>query len=120
MKSVRGEFIRKLGCLRMHLQHLNENLRTNNLSGMEDHSKVIEDLLLDLVKSQRKLGKPEQLTMKPRFALLREEALDSLEIAQRILDDSLEATTLLLRTVQDAAGYGSAKAGASIIVDRKA
>jgi hypothetical protein len=120
MKSVRGEFMRKLGCLRLQLQHLNENLRTNNLSGMEEQSKVIEDLLLDLVKSQRKLTKSEQVTMKPRFAKLREEALDSLEIAQRILDDSLEATMTLIRMAQEAAGYGSSKPGSSVMVDRKA
>jgi len=120
MKSVRGEFVRKLGCLRLEVQHLNESLRTNNFSGIEDRSRSIEDLLVDLVKYQRKLTKTEQVTMKPRFASLRDEALQSLEIARRILDDSLEAMMVLVRSMQTASGYGPDKPGTSFIVDRKA
>jgi hypothetical protein len=120
MKSARGEFVRKLGCLRLCLQHLDESLRTNNLTGIEDESRVIQELLVDLVKSQRKLTKPEQMGMRPRFASLREDALHSLEVARRILDDSLEAMLVLVKAVQDANGYGTAKSGSTIMIDRKA
>jgi hypothetical protein len=119
MKSVRGDFVRKLGCLRLQLQHLNEDLRTNNLSGIENESRVIQDLLVDLVKHQRKLTRDEQLSMKPRFASLREDALHSLELSRRILDDSLEAMLLLVKSVQDAGGY-TGTPGTSFIVDREA
>jgi hypothetical protein len=120
MKSMRGEFVRKLGCLRLHLQHLNESLRTNDFSGIETQSKDIQDLLLDLIKYQRKLTRAEQISMRPRFASLREDSLHSLEIARRILDDSLEAMLVLVKTVQDSNGYGPERQGSSIIVDRKA
>jgi len=55
MKSVRGEFMRKLGCLRIELQHLDEGMRTNNLSDIENRARAIQDLLLDLVKQQRRM-----------------------------------------------------------------
>jgi hypothetical protein len=119
MKSVRGDFVRKLGCLRMQLQHLNEDLRTNNLVGIENESRLIQDTLVDLIKHQRKLTREEQLSMKPRFVSLREDALHSLEISRRILDDSLEAMMVLVKTVQDAQGYSGAP-GTSYIVDREA
>jgi hypothetical protein len=120
MKSVRGEFVRKLGCLRLEVQHLNESLRTNNFSGIEERSRTIQDLLVDLVKYQRKLTKLEQLSMKPRFATLRDEALQSLEIARHILDDSLEAMLELVKSVQITSGYGPDQPGSSYFVDRKA
>jgi hypothetical protein len=120
MKSLRGEFIRKLGCLRLHLQHLDESLRTNDFSGIETQSKDIQDLLLDMIKYQRKLTKAEQISLRPRFQYLREEALHSLEVARRILDDSLEAMLVLVKAVQDAGSYGQTREGSSIIVDRKA
>jgi hypothetical protein len=120
MKSARGDFVRKLGCLRLCLQHLDESLRTNNLSGIEDESRDIQELLVDLVKMQRKLTKTEQLSLRPRFASLRENAIYSLEVARRILDDSLEAMLVLIKAVQDAGGYGTTTTGSTIMVDRKA
>ncbi|MFZ5434393.1 MAG: hypothetical protein ACOZB3_11560 [Calditrichota bacterium] len=120
MKSTRGDFLRKLGCLRLEVQHLNESLRTNDLSGMEEQSRTIQDLLIDLMKSQRKLSRLEQLSMRPRLTMLRQEALHSLEISRRILDDSLEAMMILVKCVQDAAGYGITKPGSSVMIDRKA
>jgi hypothetical protein len=120
MKSFRGEFVRKLGCLRLSLQHLDTHLRTNNLSGVEFESRAMQDMLIDLVKSQRKLTRPEQLTLRPRFASLRQDALHSLELAQRILDDSMEAMLVLVKCVQETGNYGTTKSGSSIIVDRKA
>jgi len=120
MKSNRGEFVRKLGCLRLEVQHLNQSLRTNDFTGIEDRSREIQDLLIDLVKSQRKLSRSEQLSMKPRFASLREEAMQSLEIARRILDDSVEAMMVLIKSVQTQPGYGSGDPGSSFMVDRKA
>ena len=120
MKSARGDFVRKLGCLRLELQHLNSSLRSNDLSEMEERSRIIQDLLIDLVKSQRKLSRAEQTGLRPKLAVLREESLHSLEIARRILDDSLEAMMMLVKSVQDAAGYGAGKTGSSVIVDRKA
>lgn len=119
MKSVRSEFMRKLGCLRLELQHLDDGLRTNNLTDIEDRSRVIQDLLVDLVKHQRRLTRVEQMTLRPRFAMLREDALHSLEVSRRILDDSLEAMLWLVKAVQDSSGYGRNSQGSSIMIDRK-
>lgn len=120
MTSIRGEFVRKLGCLRLGLQHLDAHLRSNNLSGIEEESRAIQELLLDLVKYQRRLTRAEQVSLKPRFAALREQALHSLELAQRILDDSLEAMLVLVKSVQDAGNYGTPGPNKPAIVDRKA
>ena len=120
MKSIRGEFMRKLGCLRLELQHLDEGLRTNNLTDIETRSQSIETILLDLVKQQRRLTRAEQATLRPRFAALRQDALHSLEVSRRILDDSLEAMLWLMKAVQDASSYGPSAQGSSIIIDRKA
>jgi hypothetical protein len=120
MSSLRSDFVRKLGCLRLQLQHLETSLRTNDLSGMEDLSRAVQDLLLDLVKSQRKLTKEDQLSLKPRFHALREHAMQILEISRRILDDSLEAMLVLVKTVQDATPSASRASGTSFMIDRKA
>lgn len=104
MKSQRGEFVRKMGCLRIELQHLNVALRTNKLTEIENCSRAIQNLLLDLVKQQKRLTRAEQLSLRPRWAALREDALHSLEISRRILDDSLEAMLWLVKAAQDAAG----------------
>jgi len=120
MKPMRGEFMRKLGCLRLELQNLSRSLRANDLSGIETGSRTVQDLLVDLVKQQRKLTRAEQTSLRPRFASLREDALHTLEMAQRILDDSLEAMLVLVKAVQDSTGCGIGPAGSSIMVDRKA
>jgi hypothetical protein len=120
MKSLRAEFMRKLGCLRLELQHLDDGLRTNNLTDIEDRSRAIQDLLVDLVKQQRRLTRTEQISLRPRFAALREDALHSLEVSRRILDDSLEAMLWLMKAVQDTSGYGQKPQGSSIVIDRKA
>jgi hypothetical protein len=120
MTAARGEYMRKLGCLRLQLQHLDQSLRTNNLSEMETISRSVEDLLLDLVKGQRKLSREDHAALRPRFAALREDALHSLEVARRILDDSLEAMLLLVKTVQDATGNSVGHSGSSFMIDRKA
>jgi DNA anti-recombination protein RmuC len=120
VKSIRGEFMRKLGCLRIELQHLDDGLRANDLNDIEERSRTIQELLLDLVKQQRRLTRSEQTVLRPRFAALRQDALHSLEVARRILDDSLEALLWLMKAVQDTSGYGHKAPGGSIIVDRKA
>jgi len=120
MTLARGEFVRKLGCLRLQLQHLDQSLQSNNLSEMETISRAVEDLLLDLVKNLRKLSREDHAALRPRFAALREDALHSLEVARRILDDSLEAMLVLVKTVQDATGNGLRPSGSSFMIDRKA
>lgn len=120
MTAARSEFMRKLGCLRLQLQHLDQSLRSNNMSELETISRSIEDLLLDLVKNLRKLNREDHVALKPRFTLLREDALHSLEVARRILDDSLEAMLVLVKTVQDATGNNVGHAGSSFMIDRKA
>lgn len=120
MKSMRGEFVRKLGCLRLELQHLDEGLRVNDLTDIENRSRTIQELLVDLLKQQRKLTRAEQVSLRPRFAALREDALHSLEVSRRILDDSLEAMLWLVKAVQDTTSYGQNPQGRSIIIDRKA
>ncbi|MBU0508167.1 hypothetical protein KKH27_04940 [bacterium] len=120
MKSARGDFVRKLGCLRLELKHLDESVRANDVTGMEQRSRAIQDLLIDLVKSQRKLTRGEQAELRPRLAELRQQALLSLEASRRILDDSLEAMMVLVKCAQDAAGYGEKSGGSSFMIDRRA
>lgn len=93
-----------MGCLRLELQHLDDGLRDNNLTEIENRSRAVQNLLMDLVKQQRKLTRAEQMTLRPRFAALREDALHSLEVARRILDDSLEAILWLMKAVQEQPG----------------
>jgi hypothetical protein len=105
MPTLRGEFIRKLGCLNIHVQRLNHSLTANEYYRIEDESQVIQDLVIDLIKNQRRLSKQDQRTLRPRFSAFREEALRSLENSRHVLDESLEAALSLLRTVQEACGY---------------
>jgi hypothetical protein len=114
------EFIRKLGCLRIEINHLKDNLRTNNLSNIESESQAIEELLLHLVTAHRKLTKQEQIRVRPRFVELRQEALHCLEASRNIMDDSLEAMLWLVKTVQDNGNYGTTNTGGSFLVDRRA
>lgn len=104
MSTVRGEFIRKLGCLCIHVQRLNRSLLENDYYQIETESQVTQDLVLELIKGQRKLSRQDQRSLRPRFAQRRQEALQSLEISRHVLDDSHEAALGLMRIVQEAAG----------------
>lgn len=117
MSSPRAEFVRKMGCLRLELQHLERGLRENDLTGVEERSRAAQDLLVDLVRGQRRLTRGEMRALRPQFTALREEALRHLEITRRILDDSLEAMLTLIKAAQDASGYGI---GGSFMLDRSA
>jgi len=118
MPTVRGEFIRKLGCLCIHVQRLNRSLQANDFCLIESESQVVQDLVLELIKSQRKLSKEDQRSLRARFAARREDALRSLEMARHLLDDSHEAAISLLRAVQEAAGLGFEDSGPSL-ADRR-
>jgi hypothetical protein len=120
MNSNRNEFVRLIGCLRIHIKHLQLGLRKNDLTAMEAESLQIQELLLDLLKKQRKLTKMDQQLLRRRFVTLRQEALKCLEIARRILDDSLRAMLELIKAVEDSADYGHKNSGSTIVVDRKA
>jgi hypothetical protein len=120
MTAQHNDFLRKLGSLRIHIQHLNDLLRTSNLSEIETESQAVEELLLTLTRDHRKLSRTEQSTLHPRFVALRQDALQCLEVSRRILDDSLEALLWLVNAVQDAGNYGSNPRGSAFIVDRKA
>lgn len=120
MNSNRNEFIRLIGCLRIHIRHLQQGLRKNDMNSIETESQQIQELLLDLLKKQRKLPKADQQALKRRFVSLRQEALKCLEISRKILDDSLRAMLELIKSVEETADYGNKKAGSTIIVDRKA
>jgi hypothetical protein len=114
MPTPRGEFIRKLGCLCIHVQRLNRSLAANEFCEIESESQATQDLVLDLIKSQRKLNKPDQRALRPRFSQRREEALQSLEMSRHIMDESHEAALTLLRAVHEAAGYGVEDSGPSV------
>ena len=118
MPTPRGEFIRKLGCLCIHVQRLNRSLADTDFCQIESESQLTQDLVLELIKSQRKLSKPDQRSLRPRFAQRREEALHSLEMSRHVLDDSHEAALTLLRAVHEAAGYGWEDSGPSL-ADRR-
>jgi Holliday junction resolvasome RuvABC ATP-dependent DNA helicase subunit len=120
MNSNRNEFVRLIGCLRIHIRHLQNGLRKNDLSSIETESQQIQELLLDLLKKQRKLPKEDQQALKRRFVTLRQEALKCLEISRKILDDSLRAMLELIKSVEETSAYGSRNMGAAIVVDRKA
>ena len=120
MNSNKNEFVRLIGCLRIHIRHLQTGLRKNDLTAMETESQQIQELLLDLLKKHRKLPKLEQQQLRRRFVTLRQEALKCLEIARRILDDSLRAMLELIKAVEESADYGRKSVGSSIVVDRKA
>jgi hypothetical protein len=120
MNPVHNDFVRKLGRLRIHIQHLDDSLRTNNLNSIESESQEVQDLLLELMKQRRKLSSVEQQSLRPRFMELRHEALRCLEAARRILDDSLEAMLWLVKAVQDTGNYGSTPSGSSMLIDRQA
>lgn len=119
-RSIRNEFIRRMGCVRISLRHLDDCLRTGRLDDIEEEVQSIEQALLELSQLQHKLPRPERLKMKPRFVELRRDALRSLEIARRILDDSLKAMLVLVKHSQEAVGYGPGYRGGSFIVDREA
>lgn len=120
MSSNRNEFVRLIGCLRIHIGHLQQALRKNDLNSMEAESQQIQELLLDMLRMQRKLPKADQQALRRRFVNLRQEAMRCLEISRKILDDSLRAMLELIKTVEETADYGGKKAGSSIVVDRKA
>lgn len=120
MESNRSEFVRQLGCLRIHIQRLEQSLRRNELSGIEEQSQAVQEVLVDLLKRQRKLSKPDQQSLRAKFVGLRQEALRCLEISRRILDDSLRALLELVKIVEESSNYGQASSGKSVVVDRKA
>jgi hypothetical protein len=119
-RKPRAEFVRTLGVLRIHVQNLDRSLRTNDIDGMERESQLVQDVLLDLIKSQRKMPREQQQVLKPYFTTVRKDALKCLELARKILDDSLQATLELVRMLEEANNYGSTNSGSSVMIDRKA
>ena len=101
MKSLKGEFVRKIGCLNLAVIQLNRALKIGDLIKIEEQTAQIQESLIDLIKMQRRLTRTEQQQCKPHFANAREDAISVLEIARRLLDDSLEAMMILIKTVQD-------------------
>lgn len=116
----RSDFVRQLGVLRIHVQNLSRGLKSNDIDALEQESQAVQDILLDLIKSQRRLPRTEQVSVKPHFVTIRKEALKCLELARKILDDSLQATLELVRMLDEANGYGGNGGGSSIMIDRKA
>ena len=120
MKSHRAEFVRRMGCLSIRLEHLNDALRRNDTSAIEREAAAVQDELSDLVRLQGRLSRDELASLRPRFAGFRERAMRSLEIAQRILDDSLAAMQALVKSVQDSNHYGDPPPGNPFMIDRRA
>ena len=67
MSSNRNEFVRLIGCLRIHIGHLQQGLRKNDLQSMETESQQIQELLLDLLRKQRTLPKKDQQAFETAF-----------------------------------------------------
>lgn len=104
MRCSGAEFVRKLGCVRIALGHLNQALIASDLTELENRSRQIQDGLIELVKLERRLTRPARATFKPRLAELRQEILAPLEQARKILDDSLTVMMTMVKAAQDAAG----------------
>jgi hypothetical protein len=119
MKPTRAEFVRHLGTLRIHVQKLSRGMRTNDLEVLEQESRAVQESLLELIKTQRRLPREDQQAVRPHFTTLRKEALQCLELARKILDDSLQAMLGLIKICEEAGNYG-ASGGSSIMVDRQA
>ncbi|MCL4304974.1 hypothetical protein KJZ99_03615 [bacterium] len=120
MSPEAHEFVRDLGCLKIHIQHLETRLRKNDLSGIETEAGEVESTLIQLLRAQRALPRNEQQQMRGRFVTLRQDALRVLEISRRILDESLRATVELLDIIEASNDYEGRKSGRSIMIDRKA
>ncbi|MCC6477539.1 hypothetical protein IT157_10840 [bacterium] len=114
-----NEFTRQLGCLRIHIQHLEQRLRKNDLTGIELEAGEVERTLIQLLRLQRTLPRHEQQTLRRKFVELRQQALRTLEISRRILDESMKAMIDLIDAVEEAAGLNTS-GGKSILIDRKA
>ena len=120
MSPEAHEFVRELGCLKIHIQHLEQRLRRNELTGIEGESTEVEATLVRLLRAQRALPRNEQQQMRRRFVAVRQDALRTLEISRRILDESLKATVGLLETIEATCNYDGRRGGHSIMIDRKA
>jgi len=114
------DFVRELGCLKIHIQRLEDRLRKNELSGIEGEAAEVETNLVRLLRAQRALPRHEQQQMRRRFVNLRQDALKTLEISRRILDESLRATVELLEVIEANNNYDGRRGGRSIMIDRKA
>jgi len=114
------DFVRELGCLKIHIQRLEQQLRRNELSGIEGESTQVEATLVRLLRSQRALPRNEQQQMRRRFVAVRQDALRTLEISRRILDESLRATVEMLEIIEANSNYDGRKGGHNIMIDRKA
>lgn len=120
MSTESHEFVRELGCLKIHIQRLETRLRKNELSGIEEEAADVESTLVKLLRMQRALPRNEQQQMRRRFVALRQDALRVLEISRRVLDESLRATVALLETIEASSNYDGRRGGRSIMIDRKA
>lgn len=120
MSPEAHEFVRELGCLKIHIQRLEQMLRRNELTGIEGESGEVETTLVRLLRAQRSLPRNEQQQMRRKFVAVRQDALMTLEISRRILDESLRATVELLETIEASCNYDGRRGGRSIMIDRKA
>ncbi len=120
MIPTSAEFVRHIGALRIMVRNLNLALRENKLDSVEELSHSMQELLLEMIRAQRKLPRDAQKSLKPHFAAVRKDALKALELSRKILDDSLEAVHELIKSVQEIVGYGSDTHGNSVLIDRKA
>lgn len=120
MSPEAHEFVRELGCLKIHIQRLEQKLRRNELSGIESEAAEVESTLVKLLRSQRMLPRSEQQQMRRRFVNIRQDALRTLEISRRILDESVKATVELIENIEASCNYDGRRGGHSVIIDRKA
>ena len=73
-----------------------------------------------LLRAQRALPRNERQQMRRRIVVVRQDALSTLVISRRILDESLKATVELLETIEATCNYDGRRGGHSIMIDRKA
>ena len=98
--SAKAEFIQLIGCLHEHLIRLNKAIRANDLTGMEHESTIVQELMLKLLKRERRLSKNDKQALRRRHICMRQEALKLLEISRRVMDDALRAFLELIKAVE--------------------
>lgn len=93
-------FIRRLGCLVIHTLRLEKLLTASDIEMLEREAQEVQDLVLELIKAQRKLSKIDQDAIRLRFTDQRRKALELLEQARHLLSEPADFVLQQLTEIQ--------------------